>query len=42
MAWQGIVGHDAIVERFRRSLERGALSSLEGLDEAAAFAARGA
>jgi DNA polymerase-3 subunit delta' len=27
MSWQGIEGHDAIVERFRRSIERGRLAS---------------
>jgi DNA polymerase-3 subunit delta' len=27
MAWQGIEGHDALVERFRRSLKRGRLGS---------------
>jgi DNA polymerase-3 subunit delta' len=27
MAWQGIEGHDAVVEQFRRALERGRLAS---------------
>jgi len=27
MSWQGVVGHDRIVEQFRRSLERGRLAS---------------
>ena len=27
MSWQGIEGHDAVVEQFRRALERGRLAS---------------
>ena len=27
MSWQGITGHDAVVEQFRRALERGRLAS---------------
>ena len=27
MAWHGIVGHDDVVERFRRALDRGRLAS---------------